>query len=94
MQDFQYAEPGLAIKYFIDNEEFESKEKLFGLLSTVFSLAIFEQRDQSIEIGDTGSEFKYFAKPYEPFCKENIGFMLKLLSNINYDAGLASMISD
>jgi hypothetical protein len=42
MQDFQYAEPGLAIKYIIDQEELETKEKLFGLLSTVFSLAIFE----------------------------------------------------
>jgi hypothetical protein len=58
-------------------------------------VAIFEQRNEEIEILNEKSEkIRYFSKPYEPFCKENIAFMLKYLSSINYENGISPIISD
>lgn len=37
---------------------------------------------------------QYFAKPYEPFCKENLSFLVKYLNSINFDSGFSTLISD
>ena len=44
MDGFNHAEPGLAIKYRTKDsrEDKEATEKLFSLLSTIFSVAIVE----------------------------------------------------
>jgi hypothetical protein len=65
------------------------------LLSTIFSIAIFEKRDEKINLkGSNGEDFVYFSKPYEPFCKENISFLLKYLASLNFESGLEPLISD
>lgn len=37
---------------------------------------------------------RYFAKPYEPFCKENLSFLIKYLRELNFESGLQTLISD
>jgi hypothetical protein len=69
---------------------------LYGLVSSLLSVAVFEQRDkEEIELSDgTGRKFKYFSKPYEAFCKENLSFLFKVLKAQSYDGGLHTLISD
>lgn len=94
---YEHAEAGLSLRYFIEGEvEKDAKARLYGLVSALFSVAAFEQRDkEEIELTN-GRErsFKYFSKPYEAFCKENLSFLFKVLKAINYEGGLHSLISD
>ena len=95
--DFNFAEPGLAIKFKTQTGELstEANDRLFGFLSTMFSLGILEQRkDYLILKNFEGSHFFYFSKPYESFCKENLSVLLKLIANFNYESGLRPLISD
>jgi Gpi16 subunit, GPI transamidase component len=94
---YQYAEPGLAMKYRTDSGQMgnEENEQLFAMVSALFSVAVFEQREERLSLKDgEGEPFFYFSKPYEPFCKENLSFLLKLLSSFNYKSGLQSLLSD
>ncbi len=70
-------------------------EKLFAFISTIFSVAVFEKREDHIKLNDFDDDsFFYLSKPYEPFCKENLSFLLKLITNINYESGLRPLIND
>ena len=66
------------------------------MISSLLSVAVFEQRSiEEISIVDGHNQiFSYFSKPYEPFCKENLSFLLKVLSNLNYEGGLHTLLTD
>ena len=94
---YSYREAGLSIKYATHDGQIEASinEKLFAMLSSLFSIAVFEYRNEHITLKDgLGQSYFYFSKPYEPFCKENLSFILKFLSSIGYGGGLHKLISD
>eukprot|EP00347_Sterkiella_histriomuscorum_P003512 403364016 len=115
LPNFEEREPGLSIKYRLnqqndmDLEENQAQqneltksvlqEKLFGLLSSIFSVAIFEQRDSYVQLQNPCNEgkienFYYFSKPYEAMCKENLSFIIKTLKLITFDTGISTLLQD
>jgi len=79
---YDHAEAGLSLKYYLSSEgNYDGKARLYSLVSSLLSVAVFEQREkEEIELSDgRGRKFKYFSKPYEAFCKENLSFLFKIL---------------
>jgi len=83
---------GLTLKYSSPNFQ----PHLYSLLDSLFSVSIYEVRNQEIELLDPTSEnssIRYLAKPYEAFCKENLSFFFKLLNGLLFDSGLKEVIT-
>ena len=90
--------PGLTLSF---NKLADSKQRssLYSFLDSIMSVAIFEQVDLTRVVeevvggGESGAgtktrEIEYFAKPFEPFCKENLSFLTKLLFATKFSTGL------
>ncbi|CDW82854.1 gpi transamidase component gpi16 [Stylonychia lemnae] len=98
LPNFKYKEPGLTMKMQMRNNGVmseELQEKTYGFLSSIFSLGIFEKRGDQMKLTDQeGYSFYYYSKPYEPYCKENLQFLLKHLRSTVFESGISSLLND
>ena len=69
-------------------------EKLFGALTQILSVGIFDTRQDAIRIKtvDGGSRL-YYAKPFESFCMENLSFMFKHFNETLFQSGISQLIN-
>ena len=77
-----------------------SKQKIFGTIGTLLSVAIFEQRNSAFEIeglqkldGNTNIVSTYLAKPYETFCQENVAYIFKHLNETVHQSGISTLFN-
>lgn len=82
IKGFDHKETGLTFEYSTVGqveETQDSHEKLFAFFGNIFSISIFEKRDECFKVAAHKS---YYSRPYEAFCKENLSYMMKLLNSI------------
>ena len=106
-EEFQYAlpepityeasEPGFTLNIFTRGKLDQTNyDKIIGVVSSVLQTAIFEERNEAINIDigypQTDSVWTYFAKPFESICQENFKFIFRHLDSFLFDSGIHRLI--
>lgn len=93
---FEPKEPGFALDVH-SNDQLSQVEldKVFGQISALMQVGIYEKRLKAVSLHDSNSEdnWLYFGKPNESFCKENLKFILQHLQMLQFESGIHKLVN-
>jgi hypothetical protein len=71
--------------------------RLLSFIDSIFSVAIVEKQSEEVLTltnHNTKENFRYVARPYEQFCKENLSWLEKHLKAIKLHEGIPFSLKD